>query len=224
MFYVLSRLLLSLGLAATIMFAWPEQEPADEIAMARQGSVAQIAQQYGIDKAEILAIPYPEFKRFNLLSNLAETKSLEVLYAWKGREGADFSIGNAQMKPSFAEDIEQSLVDLNLQKSFSNLLDIRRLPIMIQRRKRIERLNDPYFQSLYVAAFIQVMDLKFNWLPYASPNERIRFLAAAYNYGFHRSEAGICAWMEVKAFPFGRQYPEQDKYADVALAFYLQNQ
>lgn len=220
MIYVLSRLLLSLGLASTLMFAWPQREPAADMAAAREGSVAQVAQACHVDERELLAIPYPEFKRFSLISNLAETKSLEVLYVWKGRDGADFSIGNAQIKPSFAEDIEQALVTHNLETDFGKLLKIRQLPIMIQRRKRVERLNDPHFQSLYIAAFIRVMDREYSWLPYASPAERVRFLAAAYNYGFNRGEAGICRWMEVKAFPFGRQYPEQEKYADVALAFW----
>ncbi len=53
-----------------------------------------------------ISIVLPELIRWNALQDIMETTALELLYVEKGKDGADFSIGYFQMKPSFIENLE----------------------------------------------------------------------------------------------------------------------
>jgi len=60
------------------------------------------------DAAKMIAIVFPEMLRYNENLEEIETQLLKSLYVRFGNRYADFSIGYFQMKPSFAEKIEES--------------------------------------------------------------------------------------------------------------------
>jgi hypothetical protein len=54
--------------------------------------------------------------------------------------------------------------------------------------------------------------------------DKIRFLAAAYNRGFMQSEEEILRWKKQYAFPHGTRYTgKQYNYAEIAYYFYSQH-
>jgi len=70
-----------------------------------------------------------------------ETEALNILYTKFGSESVDFSIGDLQIKPSFAEKIEQHIkIDTNLIKKYSKLIIFKADSIKI-REERVKRLE-----------------------------------------------------------------------------------
>src|SRR5664280_591993 len=64
----------------------------------------------GIDPCTGLAIIFPELIRYSSIRDIIETAALKSLYIQYGKNNEDFSIGQFQMKPSFAEDIEKEYI------------------------------------------------------------------------------------------------------------------
>ena len=70
------------------------------------------ADQFNIPAKELMAIVFPELIRYNTVFDAIEINSLKYLYVSEGKDYADFSVGYFQMKPSFAEMVEQDLTGL----------------------------------------------------------------------------------------------------------------
>ena len=70
------------------------------------------ADQFNISAKELKAIVFPELIRYNKVFDAIEINSLKYLYVSEGKDYADFSVGYFQMKPSFAEMVEQDLAGL----------------------------------------------------------------------------------------------------------------
>lgn len=157
---------------------------------------------------------FPEMLRFNDLSNLIETSALEILYAEGGIGAMDYSIGPAQIKPSFAERMEQVNQNRKLLPSFSN-------NGISERRARLTRLEDIQWQFRYVCAFNHYMMARFPELNQLPDNNRVRFIAAAYNLGPDASKTDILAWQHVNAFPYGSKYiGTQYNFAAIAADYF----
>jgi hypothetical protein len=168
--------------------------------------------------SEIMAIVFPELLRYNDLNNLFETSALELLYAEGGISEVDFSIGAAQIKPSFAERMEQVNTDYSLIPKFSG-------DHTEARRERLQRLENIQWQFRYVCAFSHYMYSRFPNINSLSDKERVMFLAAAYNLGPDADETDIVKWQYIKAFPYGKKYlGTQYSYAAIAADHYLRNQ
>ena len=56
-----------------------------------------------------IAVVFPELIRYSALRDKIEITLLKSLYIYKGDDYADFSIGQFQMKPSFAELIHKNV-------------------------------------------------------------------------------------------------------------------
>ncbi len=170
------------------------------------------------DSEVALSVVFPEFLRYNSISNLIETEALELLYVQFGTRYADFSIGTAQMKPSFAEDIEVLNTDTVLLT-----------PYITQhgetvRRERLVRLQSFAWQYRYVCAFLKVLAHRFPDNASGSAENWVQFAAAAYNLGFMNTRNRIEQWQRVKAFPYGKRFQgEQFSYSYLALHHYLQH-
>lgn len=67
------------------------------------------ADQFNIPAKALMAIVFPELIRYNTVFDALEINSLRYLYVSEGKDYADFSVGYFQMKPSFAEMVEQDL-------------------------------------------------------------------------------------------------------------------
>lgn len=161
---------------------------------------------------EILAVVLPEVIRWNALQDYIEIKMNEEL----GAELIDFSVGIFQMKPSFVLQLEQYVSKNKISRcEFIVILNENAKEV------RIERLKQAYWQLKYTYVFWEVANHRFKNEIFNDFEDRIRFYAAAYNYGFTRPIEEIKAWQDKKAFLYGPEYKgKQMSYADFAYTFY----
>ncbi|MFN8288462.1 MAG: hypothetical protein U0V74_17020 [Chitinophagales bacterium] len=180
-------------------------------------TITSICNKYTTDVVLLKSIVFPELTRYSLFKDFFESSGNEVLYVNGGRTACDFSIGNFQMKPSFAEDVEQ-LISISAEKEkFSTLTTYKATDDKGIRRERVERLKQTGWQTTYLCAFIALTS---NKVPQGiSREEQIRFYAAAYNLGLKKSTADVITWQGVQAFPYGKGR-SKFAYADVALEYY----
>ena len=173
-----------------------------------------------IDLAVIIPTIFPEKVRYSIFKNFVEVMAIQLAYVEYGSEMIDCSIGDFQIKPSFAEHVEKDLLlypDLKtkyayLQPQLTNELEVR--------KARLELLKTLEGQIQYLSAFYDLMHKKYSFKNKSS-NEKILFFAAAYNTGYWKPEAAISEAIEYKYFPYGRKYKgEQYQYSDVSLYFY----
>jgi len=170
-----------------------------------------------------LSVGFPEMLRYNAFKDFFETKSLEVAYVKYGLEAVDFSIGEFQMKPSFAESLENEVEDCGELIDLREVLSYSHLNKQQIRKERIERLKDMKWQLIYMKAFTLFMFEKYPNLKTEDDEFKVAFLASAYNYGFQSSFIEIENWTRVHAFPHGlKANVEQYAYSDIA-AFYYKN-
>lgn len=174
------------------------------------------------DPALLASTVFPELLRYSFFKDVLETGALELMYTEHGSTVADFSIGAFQMKPSFAEDLENTIAkNDSLAKIYSALKAFSTTTEKGKRQERLKRLRSLHWQLQYANCFLSVMELKYKDKTFASPNDKIKFFACAYNSGFHRKEKDIEARITVRQFPYGKNYTgEQYAYSDVAGDFY----
>lgn len=182
---------------------------------------------YGLPADELTAIVFPELIRYSTFQNFFETKALEYIYVQQGSVVADFSIGYFQMKPSFAEALERTLIKKEaLKKQFERLFIPSSYTATQQRKIRLERLKELSWQLDYLCCFYVITQQKFE-IKLASLNrqKQLEFLATAYNTGFHKSETSIEKAMNRATYPYGSKYPEAQQYIYAAVAWdYYQKQ
>ncbi|MEZ4919584.1 MAG: hypothetical protein R2792_10830 [Saprospiraceae bacterium] len=169
-----------------------------------------------------LAIVAPELIRYSLFRDYFETSALEALYIQYGTDGADFSIGKFQMKPSFVEQLEKAILDDKALLSKYHAIVCNTGDLNMDRRKRLDLLKKPESQLLYAKACWDVLEKAYPAENFANMEEQVHFFASAYNLGFYKSEAEITAFQKQKAFPFGPLSPdEQTAFGDLAVYAYL---
>ena len=174
----------------------------------------------GLESAFLFSIVAPEVSQYGQLSNTVETYSLKVLYVQYGKGYADFSIGHFQMKPSFIEDLEKYIAANNELKSKYNHYLFKQPDNKNARIERVDRLNSLSWQINYLTAFCDVILHKFKNILFISDTEKVKFFAAAYNSGFHKSENELKKMQKLKYFPrFG---VEKYNYSDITNWFFLQ--
>lgn len=169
-----------------------------------------------------IAIVFPEIIRYSAILNIIESSALKTLYIQNGEKYADFSIGYFQMKPSFAETVEtihnkillntgRKIGTFNTQKTVS------------ARKARILRLDNEKWQLRYLILFIKIMDAKFSKFTFADETEKLRFYAAAYNFGFTSDFATIKKHINSCTFYTGLFPNSESKYycySDISAYYY----
>lgn len=168
-----------------------------------------------------LAIVFPEMLRYSLWRDVLETAALELLYVNKGQQVADFSIGWMQMKPSFAELLENKIRNDSLLLIKYRLLAVyRSSEITTQRKERVARLKNFKWQLNYLSAFVDIncKELQKNNIPY---NEFLSYLAAAYNRGMNLELESLVDFNKTKTFPYGPGRKNPFGYYEVARYFYI---
>ena len=175
---------------------------------------------FGVDGRVAEAIVFPELIRYSMWQDEIERAAVNGLYVSKGREGADFSIGRFQMKPSFAEEVEQAWNISPLAKEYGfsfNLADNNEA-----RRSRIRRLSTMQGQCRYLAIFIRLQQQRHPPILQLSLQEQVRLLATAYNRSFTAS------WNSLQKMQYERHFHTDVIkthstrfycYADIAVAF-----
>jgi hypothetical protein len=187
-----------------------------------QKTIDRIATNYDCKKSEVLSIVFPEIIRYSRFKDFFETKVLEQLYVLKGNAWADFSIGFFQMKPSFVEDLEYHVRYIpGLKTNFREIVEYDATGEESIRFERIERLKNFEWQLKYAFCFYFIMQKCYEAYRFEDDEARLRFFATAYNFGFTKPIAEIEAWMNEKAFPYGKKFKtEQFAFCELSVAFY----
>lgn len=179
---------------------------------------------FGVDCHMAEAIVFPELIRYTMWKDEIERAAVNGLYVLKGRGAADFSIGRFQMKPSFAEEVEQAWNRSSLAQEYGfsfNLSDNAEA-----RRSRIRRLSSEQGQCRYLAIFILLLQQRLPQLQQVSPQEQVRLLATAYNRSFSATWQSLCSMQYEHHFHtevFKTRSTQLYCYADIAFEFWSCN-
>ena len=183
-------------------------------------TILQIKNTSATEGDEALAIAFPELLRWNAFNDFLETAAVELIYIQSGSKSNDFSIGHFQMKPSFIEQVENYVTTHDALKTFDYVV-IKGKTDVECRKERIYRLKQWAWQLRYAHVFWLVAQDKFKHRTFKNKQERVRFYATAYNYGFFRPENEIETWLNIAQFPYGSKYKgEQVAYGDLAVEFF----
>lgn len=153
---------------------------------------------------EAASIVFPELMRYRSFQNEIESLFNEVL-AVTTEESDGFSIGEFQMKPVFAIQVEK-IISLNpqLRQKYGAVSFGGDVSTVQARRDRVMRLNDKTLQLEYLKAFI---DYEVEVLSLASEdlNSRISYLSAAYNFGISQDRKYLERAFNMETFPSGKR-------------------
>ena len=138
----------------------------------------------------------------------------------EGKNASDFSTGYFQMKPSFIEDLEDYVAkNKNLQQY--NWILIPNKNEIEARKERIKRLANFQWQLRYLKAFWYVAELKFQNIDFKTTEDKIRFFATAYNYGFTKPEKEITKYQSAKKFSPEETNTRKFAFADFSIDFVM---
>jgi hypothetical protein len=165
-----------------------------------------------------MAVIFPELTRYSYIRDVAETAALELSYILHG--DADFSVGKMQIKPSFAQQIEND-ADSSSRSRYPELFKAGQ-DEQKSRGLRILRLKDIRRQTEYLAVFLRLMVRRFPDFK-NDPEWMVRIFAAAYNSGYNKSLEELEANSRISYFPYGKMGKrEQYCYSEIALDYYRQ--
>ena len=171
-----------------------------------------------------IAVIFPELVRYSALRDKMEITLLKTLYINLGDDYANFSIGQFQMKPSFAMMVrEQADSVLNRRSgiSFKTLSEYDN--IKDYRKSIVKDLEDPKSEFSYLVAFIKICDKNFR-TNRMDDITGLKFLATAYNFGISKNSAEIEKMTDKKFFNTKLFKTENYSYSDVSLFWYRQYQ
>lgn len=170
-----------------------------------------------------IAVIFPELVRYSALRDKMEITLLKALYINLGDQYANFSIGQYQIKPSFAEIIHAEASSVLGRKSgirFKKPGDFESLSFY--RKYIVIDLEKPETEFNYVVAFYKLCEKKYS-IDSMDEIHRLKFLATAYNFGIDKSAEQIESMISSKYFNTRLFKTENYSYADVALFWYLNN-
>lgn len=177
---------------------------------------------YGIDGNAGIAVVFPELLRYSAIKDCLETASLRVLYVQFGHPYANFSIGRFQMKPSFAETVEQQWMQQPEEWRSGFCLDTADTPVA--RKQRLQRLCTAEGQVRYLAMFIRLTASRLPELPDFTDSLGLRLLATAYNYSCTACYNELLLRSQCPRFSTdwlpGPKRSRYYNYADISLYYY----
>ena len=198
-------------------------EKAEEFVKENREWMEQLSGILDISYREAVSIVFPELVRYSALRDRIEIALLQTLYINLGDDYADFSIGWFQMKPSFAETVH--LNSHLLRGKLKNYFRKQNQPDNPRefRRTIVENMQKPPMQFIYLAAFIKICEERFD-LRNSDEEQRLTFLATAYNYSFLKNQEQIAAAAGAKHFITGKENGSFFSYSDVSLFWYRLHQ
>jgi hypothetical protein len=167
-----------------------------------------------------IAVIFPELVRYSALRDKMEISLLKTLYINLGDDYANFSIGQFQMKPSFAEMIRdkapsvmgrKSGMFFKSRKEFDDIKDFR--------KSIVKDLEDPETQFNYLIVFLKICEKSYK-INRKDEISKLKFLATAYNYGINKSAIQIESMLDRKFFNTRLFKTENYSYAEVSLFWY----
>lgn len=220
-FLFLSRPLLSQSLNYQEIFGnnWKK---AEEFLSQNKDWMIPVFRKYNIDYNEAMAVIFPELVRYSALRDKIEITLLKALYINKGKEYANFSIGQFQMKPYFAEKIRETASDLPYRKLRKMIIDSTGYnDIKSYRASIVNDLEDIKMQVRYLILFMKISQDKFNTSE-MNDSSCVKFLATAYNTGFYKTEPEIRGMIDKKYFSTKLIAGEHFSYSDISVYRYNQ--
>jgi hypothetical protein len=200
----------------------PDWVRAEAFETENKNWIEPLLKQHKVSYPVAIAIIFPELVRYSALRDKMETTLLKTLYVNLGEYYANFSIGQLQMKPSFAESIRKQAPSVLSRRSGITFMDKTEFSDIKNYRKSIVTdLEDPQIQFRYLIAFIKISEKRFK-TSRMDEITRIRFLATAYNYGIDKSINQINSMMDKKYFNSKLFKTESYSYSDVSLFWYRQ--
>ena len=178
---------------------------------------------FGVDARLAEAIVFPELIRYSKWQDEIETAAVNGLYVLQGTNGANFSIGRFQMKPSFAEEVEAAWNQSALAKEYGFVFNLQ--PNAEARRSRIRRLSSMQGQCRYLAIFVRLQFLRHPQLLQLELREQVGMLATIYNHSFSTTWEQACHLRHQKSFHtdiIATRHTPKYCYADIAQAFIAQ--
>jgi hypothetical protein len=185
-------------------------------------SYTAVIQSHGLNPKELFAVVFPELIRYNSFQDKIETYTLETLYVQYGKSYSNFSVGEFQIKPAFAEAVEIDFLKQFGEKKLKEGLGISTsdtLQTEASRLKRVKRLKDKAAMINYLCLYLDLMHQRYS--SWTSDEEKIKFLASAYNCGYQKSKQEIESFLTKKFFHTGfGVISEKFCYADIAWYYY----
>ncbi|MCQ2575449.1 MAG: hypothetical protein MJ162_01820 [Treponema sp.] len=166
----------------------------------------------------IIAIAYPELTRFSTAKNSYETFADIIAYC-SFKEPGCYSIGEMQMKPDFAEMIENMIKkNPQLKEKYSSLLFEKEN--YMARFNRLLNLGEKESQLKYMLAFVDICMERFN-LKDKETEEQIRIISTAYNAGINWTYDQLKIISQKAQFPYGRLNRDSLwNYSTVSIGYY----
>lgn len=194
-------------------------EKAEAFIGENESWMKQISETYNVSYPEAVAIVFPELIRYSSLRDKMEITLLKTLYINLGEDYANFSIGQFQMKPSFAESVHKKIP--LLKGKLKNLFrgKIRESDIRKYRASVVKDLEQPESQFLYLTAFLKICEAVYD-LEDIDEDQRIKFLATAYNYGFQKSFEEVNEMIGKRFFYTKLVKTETYSYSDISVYWY----
>jgi len=184
--------------------------------------IEPLLKKHNISYPLAISVIFPELVRYSALRDKMETTLLKTLYVNLGEYYANFSIGQFQMKPSFAESIRnQAHSVLSRRSGIVFMGETEFNDIKNYRKSIVTDLEDPKIQFKYLIAFIKICDKKFK-TDRMNDTTRIKFLATVYNYGIDKSIDQINSMMDKKFYNTKLFKTENYSYSDVSVFWYRQ--
>jgi hypothetical protein len=183
----------------------------------------ELAEKFNIPYPLAVSVVFPELVRYSALRDKMEITMLKTLYINLGDEYADFSVGQFQMKPSFAEMINEKvwlLKDRQVKHLFKKLSSFS--SIRLYRSSIISDLENLKSQFVYLVAFIKICEKEYP-VDRMDEEEKVKFLATVYNCGLDKSEDFIWSMSNKKFFTTHLIKGEMYSYSDISLYWYRNN-
>jgi hypothetical protein len=194
-------------------------EKAEAFVAENETWMKRLSAKYDVSYPVSIAIVFPELIRYSALRDKMEITLLKSLYIYKGEDYADFSIGQFQMKPSFAEAIHKNVKFLSGQLINQFRPKISKKDIIKYRSSIVKDLEQPESQFIYLAAFIKICETVYDFED-MDEVQRIKFLATAYNYSFEKSFETVKGMTDRKFFYAKLIKTESYSYSDISIYWY----
>ncbi len=164
----------------------------------------------------VFAIVAPEAGCYNSLTDYFETAAVKKGYPSSG--SPDYSIGLFQMKPSFAESLENEVAkDSALKSKYGSRFAYGSNDTATKRRERVNRLANTNWQICYLALFVDVVKKRTSTWGLDDAESKVRYWSTLYNAGFYLSKPRVEQRQGVKQFPRGTK---EFNYSAVAVELY----